>query len=189
MKRIIAPTAALTVLASPAFAATGDYGFFSLKNTDLIVALGLIVFIAILVYYKVPTLLTGLLDKRADGIRSDLDEAKALREEAQSLLASFQRKQKEVQAQADDIVVAAREEAAAAAERAKAEIKTSVARRLAAAEEQIEGAKAAALRDVRNQAVSVAIAAARDVIASQQTAESANALIDASIEEVAAKMH
>src|SRR6056297_1234334 len=87
-------TAGLASAAGPALAA-GD-SFFSLSNTDFIVLLGFIVFIAILIYYKVPGLLGGMLDKRADGIRADLDEARSLREEAQKLLASYERKQQDM---------------------------------------------------------------------------------------------
>jgi F-type H+-transporting ATPase subunit b len=82
--------------------------FWHLDNTDLIVLIAFIIFIGVLIKYKVPGMLTGLLDKRAEGIKSDL-EAKALREEAQTLLASYERKQREVQAQADRIVANAKE--------------------------------------------------------------------------------
>ena len=77
MRRIMT-IAAASLLASPAFAASGP--FFSLKNTDFVVTIGFIVFIGVLLYFKVPTLLMGMLDKRAEGIKSELDEAKALRE-------------------------------------------------------------------------------------------------------------
>jgi F-type H+-transporting ATPase subunit b len=105
------------------------------------------------------------------------------------LLASYERKQREVQEQADRIVENAREEATLAAIQAKEDIATSVTRRLAAAEDQIASAKASAIRDVRNQAVSVAVAAAQDVIAKQTTAADANKLIDDAIVEVGAKLH
>jgi F-type H+-transporting ATPase subunit b len=173
--------------ATPAFAAGGP--FISLHNTNFIVLLAFILFLGVLVYYKVPSILGGLLDKRADGIKSDLEEARALREEAQSLLASYERKQKEVQAQADRIVSTAKEEAKLAAEQAKADLANSITRRLAAAEEQIVSAQTAAIKDVRNQAVIVAVAAAREVIAKQMTAADGNALIDAAIADVEAKMH
>ncbi|WP_414706732.1 F0F1 ATP synthase subunit B [Salibaculum sp.] len=188
MKRLIM-TAAFALAASPAWAAGGEYGFVSLRNTDFIVLLGFIVFIGILLYFKVPGLLGKMLDDRAAGIQSELDEAKALREEAQTLLASYERKQKEVQEQADRIVKSAKEEAKTSAEQAKEDIKASVARRLAAAEEQIESAKDAAMRDVQAQAVDVAIGAARDVIAKQTDATSANKLIDDAITEVGERLH
>lgn len=186
MKKLMT-TAALTVMASPAFAASGP--FFSLHNTNFVVTLGFLVFIGVLFYFKVPSMIGKMLDGRAETIRSELDEAKALREEAQTLLASYERKQKEVQEQADRIVSTAKEEATTAAEEAKANIKASIERRLAAAEEQIESAKDAAVRDVRNQAIQVAIGAAQDLVAKQQTAASANKLIDDAIAEVGAKLN
>ncbi len=173
--------------ASPAFAASGP--FFSLHNTDFIVFLAFILFIAVLFYFKVPTMLGGMLDKRAEGIQSELDEARALREEAQTLLASYERKQKEVQEQADRIVEHAKAEATTAAELAKEELKASIARRMAAAEDQIASAQASAVKEVRDQAVTVAIGAARDVIAAQMTAAQGNKLIEDAIAEVDAKLH
>ncbi|MGR3453925.1 F0F1 ATP synthase subunit B [Pseudooceanicola sp.] len=186
MKKLMAIVPA-ALAASPAAAATGP--FFSLGNTDFIVLLAFILFIAVLVYFKVPGMLTGMLDKRADGIRSELDEARALREEAQTLLASYERKQKDVQAQADRIVETARSESRASAEQAKRDLERSIERRLAGAEDQIASAEAAAIREVRDQAAMVAVAVAREVIAKEITAAQANKLIDDSIATVDAKLH
>ncbi|MFK7869660.1 MAG: F0F1 ATP synthase subunit B [Roseobacter sp.] len=174
------------VTATPAFAAGKGI---SLANTDFVVFLGLVVFLGILVYFKVPSLLMGMLDKRAEGIQSELDEAKELRDEAQTLLASYERKQREVQEQADRIVVAAKEEARVAGEEARKDLELSLARRMAAAEDQIASAQAAAVKDVRDQAVTVAVAAAREVIAKQMSKAEASKLIDASIGEVQSRLH
>lgn len=184
--RTLATLIALTA-ATPAFAADGP--FFSLGNTDFIVTLGFILFVLVLIYFKVPSLLGGMLDKRADDIKSELDEARALREEAQTVLASYERKQKEVQEQAERIVVAAQEEAKLAAEAAKEDLKASIARRLAAAEDQIASAQASAVKEVRDQAIDVAVKAASSVVAGQMTAAQGNALIDAAIKDVDAKLH
>ena len=80
------------LIASPALAASGP--FVSLRNTDFIVLLAFIAFIGVLVYFKVPSLIGGMLDKRANTIRNELDEARKLREEAQSIFASYERRQK-----------------------------------------------------------------------------------------------
>ena len=185
MRLIITSLFALS--ASPALAATGP--FFSLGNTDFVVLIAFLIFVGILLYYKVPGLVGGMLDKRAESITSELNEAKALREEAQSLLASYERKHKEVQAQADRIVASAKEEAQQAAEAAKDDIAKSIARRLTAAEEQIASAQTAAIKEVRDQAIMVAVAAAKDVIAKQMDAKSAGSLIDDAIATVGEKMH
>ena len=173
--------------ASPALAASGP--FFSLGNTDFVVLLGFIVFIAVLFYFKVPGMIGGALDNRAEGIKSELDEARALHEEARSLLASYERKQREVQTQAEAIVAAAKEDAALAAEQAKADLEKSIERRLAAAQGQIDSAEASAVKEVRDQAITVAVSAANTVLAKQMTATQANKLIDAAIADVGEKLH
>jgi len=180
-------TLALMLAAGPALAATGP--FVSLRNTDFVVLLAFLGFIAVLVYFKVPGLLGGMLDKRADTIQSELDEARALREEAQSLLASYERKQRGVQAQADRIVEQAKKDATAASEQARKDLELSIARRMQAAEEQIAQAQASAVRDVRNQAVSLSVAAARDIMARNMTDDTAMSLVDASIDEVGQRLH
>ncbi len=185
MRTLIILAAALA--ASPAMAASGP--FFSLHNTNFVVLIAFLVFLGILVYFKVPGLLGGMLDKRAVEIKGELDEARQLREEAQSLLASYERKQKEVQDQADSIVANAKAEAEAAAVQAKDDLKKSIARRLQAAEEQIASAEASAIREVRDSAITAAVGAARDILAKQMTEEKSGAMIDSSIEEVKAKLH
>lgn len=160
-----------------------------LNNTNIVVSIGFLIFVAVLGYYRVPTLIFGKLDERAEKIKADLAEARALRDEAQTLLASYERRQKEVKAQAEAIVAAAKTDATNSAEVAKEEIRRSVERRLRTATEQIAAAEAAAIRQIKDRAVGVAVAAAGDVIRGRVKAEQANALIDASIAEVGAKLH
>ncbi|CAM4207925.1 F0F1 ATP synthase subunit B [Palleronia rufa] len=184
MLRLFVIAAAVPV---PALAATGP--FFSLNNTDFVVALAFLIFLAVLVYYKIPRTLMGMLDKRAEGIKADLAEARELREEAQTLLASYERKQKEVQSQADRIVASAREDAEAHAEKAREDLQRSVERRVQAAREQIAQAEDDAKRRVRNRAVEVAVAAARDVLRTQMDGARQDRLLDSSIATVREKMH
>ena len=77
----------------------------------------------------------------------------------------------------------------AAAEEAKADLQDSIARRLAGAEEQIAQAEANAIKEVRNRAVTVAVAAARQVLSEQMTKDRSGQLIDSAIDEVDAKLH
>lgn len=186
MMKYAIPLSALLV--TPAFAA-GDKPFLSLANTDFVVLIGFLVFVGILVYFKVPGKLGAMLDARAAQIKADLDEARNLRDEARAVLASYDRKQKDVAEQSERIIASAREEAMAAAAQAKEDLKASIARRLQAATDQIASAEAAAIRQVREQAVAVAVAAAGDILARQMTAETASGSIDAAILQVEAKLH
>ncbi|MBB93045.1 MAG: ATP F0F1 synthase subunit B [Rhodobacteraceae bacterium] len=186
MRMTLATVLAVTA-ASPALAASGP--FFSLTNTNFVVTIAFILFLGVLAFFKVPGLLGKQLDSRAESIKSDLDEARALREEAQTLLASYERKQSQVQEQADRIVASAKADAEAAAEQAKADLEKSIARRIAAAEDQISSAEAAAVKAVRDQAIAVAITVAREEMMRQMSDADASQMIDASIEEVGAKLH
>lgn len=160
-----------------------------LNNTDIVVAIAFLIFVGILLYYRVPALVLGRLDARAEQIRSDLAEARELREEAQALLAQYERRQKEVKEQAEDIIRAAQADAERAMEAGKVDIRRSVERRVKTATEQIEAAEAAAIKQIRDRAAAVAVAAAAEVIRERMSEADAQALLDRSIAEVGARLH
>lgn len=179
--------AALVLLATPAAAATGP--FVSLGNTNFVVLVSFLIFVGILLYAKVPGMVTGMLDARAAQIKAELEEARALREEAKAVLATYEKKKKDVAEQAERIVANARTEAMAAAEEAKAELKRSIARRLAAAEDKIAAAEKAAVREVRERAVSVAIETAAEILRAQASPAATAAATDAAIAEVGRRLN
>ncbi|WP_068299126.1 F0F1 ATP synthase subunit B [Pararhodobacter sp. CCB-MM2] len=185
MTRILAII--LATAATPALAAGGP--FFSLRNTDFVVLVAFLIFVGILIYFKVPGLIGGQLDKRAATIRAELEEARKLREEAQELRASFERKKAEVKDQAERIVTKAKADAELAAEQAKQELEATIARRLRAAEDQIGAAEATALKAVRDQAIAVSISASRELIAKNLSPEDANRMIEDSISTVGQRLH
>lgn len=149
----------------------------------------LFIFLAAMVYIKVPGMITKNLDDRADKIRGDLDEARRLREEAQELLAEYQRKRKEAEKEAEGIVAAARREADALSLDAARKMEEFVERRTIIAEQKIEQAEAQALTEVRASAIDVAMAAAEQIIGSKVTGKTASDLISQGIADVKAKLH
>ena len=158
-------------------------------DSNLVVGLSTFLFIALMIYLKVPGKVAGMLDARAEKIRAELEEARRLREEAQTLLASYERKQKEVEEQSRQIIANAKSEAEHAATQAKADLEKSIARRLKAADDQIASAEASAMKEVRDRAVAVAVKAASDVIAKNMNAKTGGALIDDAIRQVGEKLH
>jgi F-type H+-transporting ATPase subunit b len=160
-----------------------------LYDTYFVVALAFFLFMGLLYRLNVHKMAVRALDDRAERIRHELDEARRLREEAQSLLASYERRKKEVEAQAADILARATADAKTAAEAAKAELAVSMERRIRSAQEQIASAEAAAVRDIRNQAITVAVAAAAEALRGAMTPDADNARIDAAIAEVGARLH
>lgn len=186
MKNLSLLSGVVLLGASPAMAAeTG----FSLNNTNFVVSIAFVLFVGVLLYLKVPKIVAKMLDERSESIRTEINEARALQEEAKTVLASYERKRKEVKEHSVSIVAQAKAEAETVAEQAKATLKETIERRLIAAEDQIKSAQVAAVREVKDKAVAVAVAAASDVINKGMAAKDANALIDAAIKDVGAKLH
>lgn len=149
----------------------------------------LVIFIGGIIYLRVPGQITKSLDDRADKIANELEEARRLREEAQTLLASYQRKQREAESEADEIVEAAKAEAERLVDDTRAELAEQLKRRSRIAEEKIAQAEAQAVNEVRAIASEAAISAARTIIARQIDAGKDAALVDKAINDMAGKLN
>lgn len=150
---------------------------------------GLLLFLALIAYLKVPGMMAKGLDARAEKIQNELAEAKRLREEAQHLLAEYQRKRKDAEAEAASIVAAAEREASALTADAKQKTEEYVTRRTALSEQKIKQAEADAINAVRAAAVDLAVAAAEKVIAAKADAGTGNALFNNAISEVKTRLN
>lgn len=151
--------------------------------------IGLILFLAILVYFGVPGMIAKALDARAERIRHDLDEARRLRDEAQQLLAEYQRKRKEAEQEAGDIVAAAKREADILVAEAKQKSDDYVARRTTLAEQKIAQAERDAVAEVRGRAVDIAVAAAGKMLADKVDSGKDAGLFKSALAEVKARLN
>ncbi len=146
-------------------------------------AVGYFIFFGILIYIKVPKLLAKVLDGRIAKIQTDLNEAKQLREDAQALLAEYERKRKAAESEAEEIITAAKEESARMADEAKVALEELIVRRTKAVEDKIAQAEAQAIAEVRSRSAEVAVEAAR-VLLMEQMADKGDALIEDAIKDV-----
>jgi len=156
---------------------------------ELWVLVSFVLFVALLVYYKIPNKLAKALDDRAGKIHAELDEARRLREEAQAILADYQRKQRDAEKEAEDIIAMARREARFYAEESQKALGESLQRRVRSAEEKIARAEEQAVQDIRSRSVDAAVTAAGVIIARELKGKSAEDLVDKSIRDVAAKLN
>jgi F-type H+-transporting ATPase subunit b len=149
----------------------------------------LIVFLGLLLYMKVPGQIGAALDKRAANIATELEEARRLREEAQALLAEYQRKREAAVHEAEDIISNARAEAVRLAEEAEASLASLIERRTRAVETKIGQAESQALAEVRTIAADVSIAAATRILSEKVKGPVAADLMARSIGEVKARLN
>ncbi len=151
---------------------------FGVFNGGALVSLAMIVFLAILLWKKVPSAIGGALDKKIGLIRAQLDEAAKLRAEAEALKAEYQAKIAAAAKDTEAMRAAAQEEAADLIEEAKAEAAALVTRRQKMAEDKIGAAERAAIADVRARAASAATAAAATLLKDTHDAKADKALVD-----------
>jgi len=150
--------------------------------------IGLVTFLGILVYVGVPKTVLGMLDDKSKKIADDLDEAKRLREEAQSLLAEYERKRQAAEEEAQEIIEAAKSEASRLTEEAQASLEDLITRRTKAVEEKIAQAESQAIADVRARSADIAVEAARHVLVAKM-GEKGDDLIAQSIKDVSSSLN
>ncbi len=158
-------------------------------NAEFWVAVAFIIFVALMFYMGLHRNILDSLDQRSARIKAELDEALRLKEEAQKLLAEYQRRHGEAEREAEAIIATARTEAERAAADAKTKVEELVARRTKMAETKIAQAEAQALAEVRAAAADAAVAAAATILADSTKGKVAEDLIARGIRDIKAKLN
>jgi F-type H+-transporting ATPase subunit b len=158
------------------------------QNEEFFIAIAFVAALVILLWQAWGQVTAGL-DARAQTIKAQLDEAKRLREEAEAMLAEYQRKQRDAMAEAQDIVVQAQAEAERVAKQAEIDLEAAIKRREEQARDKITQAEVKALAEVRGVAVDVAIEAVRVLLAESLNEARGASLIDQAIQELPQRLH
>ena len=145
------------------------------------VALAMIVVIAVIVAKKVPSIIGAALDKQIAAIRTNLDEAKRLRAEAEALRAEYEGKAAAAATEAEQIRKHAVDESQEMLRKARIDADALIERRARMAEDKIGAAERAAVAEVRAKAATAAASAAAALIAERHDAASDKALVDRTI--------
>jgi F-type H+-transporting ATPase subunit b len=153
------------------------------------VALAFVIIVGVILRVGVPGMVARQLDDRAKGIADEIAEARRLREEAQELLASFQRKQQEAEAEAEAIIEQAKAEAKVLQKQARADLVERLERRTALAEQRIAQAETQAAADVRAAAAEMAADAAETLLKTGLKKADLNKLVDADIKLVGKRLN
>lgn len=160
-----------------------------LREPETWVAVAFVLFVGLGIYLKVPAMLAKMLDERADKIGKELAEARKLREEAQALLAEYQKKRAEAEKDAANIVAQAKIEAEVYSVETRKKLAETIERRTKQAAQKIAQAEAAAIKEVRSTATEAAIAAASRLVGEAVQGAKGGKLIDESIAAVKSRLN
>jgi len=160
-----------------------------LMEAEFWVSVAFFLFVALIVYMGAHRTILARLDGQRDRIKSELDEARRLREDAQALLADYHRKQREAEGEARAIIAGAQAEAERIAAETKAKMAELVSNRTALAQAKIAQAEVQALAEVRAAAAEAAVAAAARILAQTAKGAVAEELMAQGIAAVKAKLN
>ncbi len=152
------------------------------------VAVGTLIFVA-LVFKQAKQFVLGMLDARSLQIQKELDRARQLREEAETMLRDYRAQYEEAVASSAQIVQRAQADAEATAARMEEELKAGMEKRRQLAEAKIAQAEAKAMQDVRQHIVNVAIDAAREIIATRMQSTASDEAVRLATAELQRKLH
>jgi F-type H+-transporting ATPase subunit b len=153
-------------------------------DAEFFVAAGFVIFIGLLIYYGIHQKIAAGLDERGERIAAELAEAARLRSEAEALLASFENRRADAEAEAEALVAQARAEAQRIADEAHARMTEFLQRRTKQAEEKISLAEAQAAAEVKAAAAEAAAKVAEAVLRSEAQGPFGQELITKSIAEL-----
>ena len=160
-----------------------------LMEAEVWVAVAFATFIGILLYLGVPAKIGASLDSRGAKISRELDEVRALREEAERVLAEYKARQAEAEQEAETMISTAKIEAERLAAEAKAKAEEFVVRRTKMAETKISQAEQHALAEVRAVAADAAVKAAAEILTRNAQGKEGDKLLAEGLKEVRAKLH
>lgn len=163
-----------------------DYAL--LENPVLWVSLATLFVVVMLIKLLTPVI-TKALDKRSADINEELERAMALREEAQVILAQYQKKQRESLKEAEEIVQKANLEARRITREAEQDVGEQLKKRMKLAVDKIEQAERHALQEVQGRVIDITVAAARSIVDSKLTASAREELVSNAAQDVQKKLH
>jgi len=158
------------------------------QDTTFLVAVAFVLFFVFFGKKLFSTMNAGL-DDRAQKIQDQIEEATRLREEAQELLASYEKKQHEALKEAESIVKAAKDEAERLSVEAAEQLDASLKRSEQTAKDRIAQAEVQAIAEVRTMALNVAMEATKSILTNELSDAKAGALVDDAIKNLVGKLH
>ena len=171
-------------LSSGASYASGSKKMFSLDNTDFVVLISFLIFIGVLVYFKVPSIVATFLDKRSDDIQSEIEKASEILEEAKKILSSIEADHIKTSEAIDQMLENAKARAGEEEEKAKKYIEELMKNKLLSAEGQVRSNERKILEEIEERAINLSIEKVRLKLSKSLSGGDYDKHFDASIQSI-----
>ena len=148
------------------------------------VFIAFIIFISISIYLKVPNMVTKLLDEQINKIKNDLDDARKLKEDANSLLAEYERKIESANKEAENIINQAKKNSKVYEENSNKNIEEFISRSEKQSIEKIQQAQKSAINKINEEIINKSVEAAEKIISRNMNDQNNNKLFESSVNQI-----
>ena len=128
------------------------------------VAVSFVLFVGVLIYFKVPQKIFTTLDESINKIKKDIEEAEKLKEEAKNILSDYESRLDRSKVEIDLMIKNAQKESETNIIKINDQFHKIFENRKKMAEEKIKQMKLQATKDIKNYSVEVAIIALEKII-------------------------
>ena len=164
--------------------AAGSKKMVSLDNTDFVVLISFLIFVGVLIYFKVPSIVGAFLDKRSNDIQSEIEKASEILEEAKKILSSIEADHKRTSETIGQMVETARSRAGEEEEKAKKNIEELMKNKLISAEGQVMSNERKILEEIEDRAIDLSIEKVRMKLSKSLSSSDYDNQFDASIQSI-----
>ena len=164
--------------------AAGSKKIISLNNTDFVVLISFLIFVGILIYFKVPSIVGAFLDKRSNDIQSEIEKAGEILEEAKKILSSIEADHIRTSETIGQMIENARSRAGEEEDKAKKHIEELMKNKLISAEGQVMSNERKILEEIENRAIDLSIEKVRMKLSKSLSRSDYDNQFDASIQSI-----
>ena len=172
------------VLSPGAGYAAGSKKMISLDNTDFVVLISFLIFVGVLVYFKVPAIIASFLDKRAEDIQNEIEKASEILEEAKEILSSIEADHIRTSETIEKMVMTAKDRAGEEEEKAKKHIEELMKSKLLSAEGQVSSNERKILEEIEARAIDLSIEKVREKLSKSLSGTDYDKHFDSSIQSI-----
>ena len=147
------------------------------------VTISFIIFLGILIYFKIPQKIKETLEQNILNIKNQINEAEKLKEDAKNILTEHEKKISNSKAEVKQMISKANEEAEKNVLKTNQDFHNLMDSRKKNAEERIKQLKNQALKDIKNASVKIAIESVEKLIKNSLDKSKLDKIYSSSIEE------
>ena len=148
------------------------------------VAISFVIFCLIIIYKRIPQVINNLLDNKINEIKSEIDNAKNLKNESEQLLLKYKRKIEEAHTEGGKIINSEKKETEIFIKVSENKFEQLIANKKKSLEQKLDQMRIKAIKDIQNISNKIALEAVKKIISNSTNDEKMKAVNQKNLEKI-----